>query len=78
MLQTIYEGESSFSTTEGRVGHQQLPNQTKMHNVNNSGDHLTARRLYSLLSSLLLYIHSLFSVSQSILSHQNSLRRVCA
>ncbi|XP_024123410.1 histone deacetylase 9-B isoform X1 [Oryzias melastigma] len=36
MLQTIYEGESSFSTTEGRVGHQQLPNQTKMHNVNNS------------------------------------------
>lgn len=39
MLQTIYEGESSFSTTEGRVGHQQLPNHSKMHNVNNSGDH---------------------------------------
>ncbi|KAM7420613.1 hypothetical protein PAMA_015036 [Pampus argenteus] len=38
MLQTIYEGESSFSTTEGRVGHQQLPNQSKMHNVNNSVD----------------------------------------
>lgn len=46
MLQTIYEGESSFSTTEGRVGHQQLPNQSKMHNVNNSGDH-TARCYYS-------------------------------
>lgn len=42
MLQTIYEGESSFYTTEGRIGHQQLPNQSKMHNVNNSGDH-TAR-----------------------------------
>ncbi|XP_029957995.1 histone deacetylase 9-B isoform X4 [Salarias fasciatus] len=38
MLQTIYEGESSFSTTEGRVGHQQLPSQSKMHNVNNSVD----------------------------------------
>lgn len=38
MLQTIYEGESSFSTTEGRVGHQQLPGQGKMHNVNNSVD----------------------------------------
>ncbi|KAM4580093.1 histone deacetylase 9-B isoform 2-T2 [Odontesthes bonariensis] len=38
MLQTIYEGESSFSTTEGRVGHQQLPNQSKMHNMNNSVD----------------------------------------
>ncbi|XP_074539896.1 histone deacetylase 9-B isoform X2 [Halichoeres trimaculatus] len=38
MLQTIYEGESSFSTTERRVGHQQLPNQSKMHNVNNSVD----------------------------------------
>ncbi|XP_017282057.1 histone deacetylase 9-B isoform X1 [Kryptolebias marmoratus] len=38
MLQTIYEGESSFSTTEGRIGHQQLPNQSKMHNVNNSVD----------------------------------------
>ncbi|XP_053183185.1 histone deacetylase 9-B isoform X4 [Scomber japonicus] len=38
MLQTIYEGESSFSTTEGRVGHQQFPNQSKMHNVNNSVD----------------------------------------
>ncbi|TMS11193.1 Histone deacetylase 9-B [Larimichthys crocea] len=38
MLQTIYEGESSFSTTEGRVGHQQSPNQSKMHNVNNSVD----------------------------------------
>ncbi|XP_041843621.1 histone deacetylase 9-B isoform X2 [Melanotaenia boesemani] len=36
MLQTIYEGESSFSTTEGHVGHQQLPSQSKMHNVNNS------------------------------------------
>ncbi|KAF7658246.1 hypothetical protein LDENG_00015610 [Lucifuga dentata] len=36
MLQTIYEGESSFSTTEGRVGLQQLPNQSTMHNVNNS------------------------------------------
>lgn len=36
MLQTIYEGESSFSTTEGRVGHQQLPD--KMHNMNNSVD----------------------------------------
>lgn len=46
MLQTIYEGESSFSTTERRVGHQQLPNQSKMHNVNNSGDH-TARCFYS-------------------------------
>lgn len=46
MLQTIYEGESSFSTTEGRVGHQQFPNQSKMHNVNNSGDH-TARCFYS-------------------------------
>lgn len=46
MLQTIYEGESSFSTTERRVGHQQLPNQSKMHNVNNSGDH-TARRFFS-------------------------------
>ncbi|XP_034408821.1 histone deacetylase 9-B isoform X2 [Cyclopterus lumpus] len=38
MLQTIYEGESSFSTTERRVGQQQLPNQSKMHNVNNSVD----------------------------------------
>ncbi|AWO96748.1 putative histone deacetylase 9-B-like [Scophthalmus maximus] len=38
MLQTIYEGESSFSATEQRVGHQQLPNQSKMHNVNNSVD----------------------------------------
>nr|XP_046255643.1 histone deacetylase 9-B isoform X4 [Scatophagus argus] len=38
MLQTIYEGESSFSTTEGRVGHQQFPSQSKMHNVNNSVD----------------------------------------
>ncbi|XP_047454569.1 histone deacetylase 9-B isoform X2 [Mugil cephalus] len=38
MLQTIYEGESSFSTTDGRVGHQQLPDQSKMHNVNNSVD----------------------------------------
>ncbi|XP_068591361.1 histone deacetylase 9-B isoform X2 [Cebidichthys violaceus] len=38
MLQTIYEGESSFSTTERRVGHQQSPNQSKMHNVNNSVD----------------------------------------
>ncbi|XP_034552881.1 histone deacetylase 9-B isoform X1 [Notolabrus celidotus] len=38
MLQTIYEGESSFSTTERRVGHQQLLNQSKMHNVNNSVD----------------------------------------
>ncbi|XP_045900650.1 histone deacetylase 9-B isoform X3 [Micropterus dolomieu] len=38
MLQTIYEGESSFSTTERRVGHQQLPKQSKMHNVNNSVD----------------------------------------
>ncbi|KAM6994910.1 histone deacetylase 9-B isoform 1-T1 [Tautogolabrus adspersus] len=38
MLQTIYEGESSFSTTEQRGGHEQLPNQSKMHNVNNSVD----------------------------------------
>ncbi|XP_004541564.1 histone deacetylase 9-B isoform X2 [Maylandia zebra] len=38
MLQTIYEGESSFSITEGRVGHQQFPNPSKMHNVNNSVD----------------------------------------
>ncbi|XP_034729872.1 histone deacetylase 9-B isoform X2 [Etheostoma cragini] len=38
MLQTIYEGESSFSTTEGRVGYQPFPNQSKMHNVNNSVD----------------------------------------
>ncbi|KAG7476252.1 histone deacetylase 9 isoform X2 [Solea senegalensis] len=38
MLQTIYEGESSFSTTEGHVGHQQQPTQSKMHNVNNSVD----------------------------------------
>ncbi|XP_034030907.1 histone deacetylase 9-B isoform X2 [Thalassophryne amazonica] len=38
MLQTIYEGESSFSTTERRVGHQQLFYQSKMHNVNNSVD----------------------------------------
>ncbi|XP_028325764.1 histone deacetylase 9-B isoform X2 [Gouania willdenowi] len=38
MLQTIYEGESSFSTTEGRVGHQQFSGQSKMHNVNNSVD----------------------------------------
>ncbi|XP_067367266.1 histone deacetylase 9-B isoform X2 [Channa argus] len=38
MLQTIYEGESSFSTTEGRVGHQQLPGHSKMHNVNSSVD----------------------------------------
>ncbi|KAM3614555.1 uncharacterized protein V6R79_016072 [Siganus canaliculatus] len=38
MLQTIYEGESSFSTTDGRVGHQQFSNQNKMHNVNNSVD----------------------------------------
>ncbi|XP_026148954.1 histone deacetylase 9-B isoform X2 [Mastacembelus armatus] len=38
MLQTIYEGESSFSTTEGRVEHQQLPNLSAMHNVNNSVD----------------------------------------
>ncbi|KAJ4931561.1 hypothetical protein JOQ06_025856 [Pogonophryne albipinna] len=38
MLQTIYEGESSFSTTESRVGNQQFPNQSKMHNVNNSVD----------------------------------------
>nr|XP_020468405.1 histone deacetylase 9 isoform X2 [Monopterus albus] len=38
MLQTIYEGESSFSTTEGRVGHQQLPSQSTMHNVNSSVD----------------------------------------
>lgn len=44
MLQTIYEGESSFSITEGRVGHQQFPDQSKMHNVNGSGDH-TARCL---------------------------------
>lgn len=45
MLQTIYEGESSFSTTEGRIGHQQFPSQSKMHNMNNSGDH-TARCFY--------------------------------
>ncbi|XP_067094076.1 histone deacetylase 9-B isoform X1 [Osmerus mordax] len=38
MLQTIYEGESSFSTTEGLVGPQQLLGQSKMHNVNNSVD----------------------------------------
>ncbi|KAM8735628.1 histone deacetylase 9-B [Acanthopagrus schlegelii] len=38
MLQTIYEGESSFSTTEGRIGHQQFPSQSKMHNMNNSVD----------------------------------------
>ncbi|XP_059196164.1 histone deacetylase 9-B [Centropristis striata] len=38
MLQTIYEGESSFSTTEGRVGQQQFLQQSKMHNVNNSVD----------------------------------------
>ncbi|XP_037532274.1 histone deacetylase 9-B isoform X2 [Nematolebias whitei] len=38
MLQTIYEGESSFSTTERRVGHQQLSSHSKMHNVNNSVD----------------------------------------
>ncbi|KAK1895351.1 Histone deacetylase 9-B [Dissostichus eleginoides] len=38
MLQTIYEGESSFSTTESRFGNQQFPNQSKMHNVNNSVD----------------------------------------
>ena len=74
MLQTIYEGESSFSTTERRVGHQQFPNQSKMHNVNNSGDH-TARRFFSfwgisvfillfspsLHSSIYLWISSYFS-----------------
>ncbi|KAM9783078.1 histone deacetylase 9-B [Neosynchiropus ocellatus] len=38
MLQTIYEGESSFSTTEGRVGLQKITGQNKMHNVNNSVD----------------------------------------
>ncbi|XP_061572633.1 histone deacetylase 9-B isoform X1 [Cololabis saira] len=38
MLQTIYEGESSFSTTEGRYGHQRLLHQSRMHNVNNSVD----------------------------------------
>ncbi|XP_016893662.1 histone deacetylase 9-B isoform X2 [Cynoglossus semilaevis] len=38
MLQTIYEGESSFSTTYGCVGQQQQPTQSKMHNVNNSVD----------------------------------------
>ncbi|XP_053743850.1 histone deacetylase 9-B isoform X3 [Synchiropus splendidus] len=38
MLQTIYEGESSFSTTEGRVGPPKITNQHKMHNVNNSVD----------------------------------------
>lgn len=68
MLQTIYEGESSFSTTERRVGHQQLPKQSKMHNVNNSGDH-TARCFYSswgssvfiLLSAPFFAFHSLSS-----------------
>ncbi|XP_056141637.1 histone deacetylase 9-B [Lampris incognitus] len=38
MLQTIYEGESSFSATEGCVGPQRLSGQSKMHNVNNSVD----------------------------------------
>ncbi|XP_068179650.1 histone deacetylase 9-B [Antennarius striatus] len=38
MLQTIYEGESSFSTTERHVGHQHFPRQSTMHNVNNSVD----------------------------------------
>ncbi|XP_077576640.1 histone deacetylase 9-B isoform X3 [Stigmatopora nigra] len=38
MLQTIYEGESSFSTTDGRAGVQLLPNQGGMHNVNSSGE----------------------------------------
>ncbi|KAM9310721.1 histone deacetylase 9-B isoform 2-T2 [Pholidichthys leucotaenia] len=38
MLQTIYEGESSFSTTDGRVGRQQLPDHCRMHNVNGSVD----------------------------------------
>ncbi|CAL8291088.1 unnamed protein product [Merluccius merluccius] len=38
MLQTIYEGESSFSTTERRLGHQRLFGHTKMHNVNNTVD----------------------------------------
>ncbi|XP_072318030.1 histone deacetylase 9-B-like [Eucyclogobius newberryi] len=37
MLQTIYEGESSFSTADGRRYHQQIPS-GKMHNVNNSVD----------------------------------------
>ncbi|XP_061748849.1 histone deacetylase 9-B isoform X3 [Nerophis ophidion] len=36
MLQTIYESESSFSTTDDRIGAQTLPNQSRMHNVNNS------------------------------------------
>ncbi|XP_019728440.1 histone deacetylase 9-B isoform X3 [Hippocampus comes] len=36
MLQTIYEGESSFSTTDGHVGAQPLPNHSRMHNVNSS------------------------------------------
>ncbi|XP_028985081.1 histone deacetylase 9-B isoform X1 [Betta splendens] len=36
MLQTIYEGESSFPTTDGHVGHQPLSSHSKMHNVNNS------------------------------------------
>ncbi|XP_057689905.1 histone deacetylase 9-B isoform X1 [Corythoichthys intestinalis] len=36
MLQTIYEGESSFSTTDSRVGAQPLPTQSRMHNVNSS------------------------------------------
>ncbi|KAG7271274.1 hypothetical protein CRUP_034747 [Coryphaenoides rupestris] len=37
MLQTIYEGESSFSTSERRLGHQRLLGYTEMHNVNNTG-----------------------------------------
>ncbi|XP_077432519.1 histone deacetylase 9-B isoform X2 [Vanacampus margaritifer] len=37
MLQTIYEGESSFSTTDGCAGGTQpLPNHSTMHNVNSS------------------------------------------
>ncbi|XP_061531128.1 histone deacetylase 9-B isoform X3 [Phycodurus eques] len=36
MLQTIYEGESSFSTIDGRVGARPLPEHSRMRNVNSS------------------------------------------
>lgn len=64
MLQTIYEGESSFSTTEGCVGHQQLTNHSKMHNVNNSGDH-TARCFY-ISWGILLFFYFFSSAFQSV------------